>query len=603
MQKLILTISLLFYVLTNVSFASSVQPVPAFGDDIQQRCLQMTNSLTKPQAFTEQATFYGNIQQLESILIPANNLLFESYLYANVSPDKSIIATAEQCQLITSANIDSFIGSEQVSALLNKTNSLAKTALEKRVQDKYQRLNKQLSNKQYAKLKAEGKAISAEFRKGVSVKVTDRFVLPSECAEGVDKKYQKRYLKGGQMVAELKGSNYATFVKRLPKEECRKLAYSQYQGRHAKTNKDNLLALLTARNNSAKSLGYSNFAELSFQDTMIDNISDVDAFLSNIAKAQPATYAPWDYRYIPYAETTDKKSSPTLTPVEALQGLFTLLESEFGLTVVKLDEPTWHNSVAVYMLKEGDINIGKFYLDLYPRANKYKKNRHRALKRGVTGVQAPSSALILNLPEKEWKQTHVKSFFHEFGHLIHNLVATQKYHIVAGISIESDLGEMPAKWFEWLSFDPKMQQRMFGKVVLAGEAPDSGTTFNLRLYRAGMALAYFSQDVSSKNIEQINAELALKYLGHPYAEGSSSQYSFSHLGTYGPRYYSYIWSEVVARRLLEDYFAGRFSGRDYLTSLFEQGGSIPMTEMFSKLYNKPLTLRDIIKWVSYEKTL
>ncbi|WNC73061.1 M3 family metallopeptidase [Thalassotalea psychrophila] len=603
MQKLILTISLLFSILTTVSFASSVKPSAAFGADIQQRCVQMTTSLTMPKGFTEQADFYGNIQQLESVLIPANNLLFESYLYANVSPDKSIITTAEQCQLTTSANIDNFIGSAQVSALLKKTNSLAKSALEKRVQDKYQRLNQQLSNKYYAKLKADGKAIAAEFRKGVSVKVTDTFVLPGECAEGLDKKYQKRYLKDGQMVAELKGSHYATFVKRLPEEACRKLAYSQYQGRHEKTNKDNLLALLSARNNSAKSLGYSNFAELSFQDTMIDNISDVDAFLSNIAKAQPATYAPWDYRYIPYAKTTDKKSSPTLTPVEAHQGLFTLLESEFGLTVVKLDEAAWHSSVAVYMLKEGSENIGKFYLDLYPRANKYTKNRHRAIKRGVTGVQAPSSALILNLPKKEWKQTHVKSFFHEFGHLIHNLVATQKYHIVAGISIESDLGEMPAKWFEWLSFDPKMQQRMFGKVVLAGEAPDSGTTFNLRLYRAGMALAYFSQDVTSKNIEQINAELALKYLGHPYAKGSSSQYSFSHLGTYGPRYYSYIWSEVVARRLLEDYFAGRFSGRDYLTSLFEQGGSIAMTEMFAKLYKKPLTLQDIIKWVSYEKTL
>ena len=603
MQKLILTISVITLTLSATCFADSVPKDAAFGADIEQRCLQMTSTLTKPKPFSTEADFDANIQQLEGVLIPANNLLFESYLYANVSPDKSIIAAAEQCQLTTSANIDSFIGSEQVGALLKKTNTLANTDIEKRVQEKYQRLNQQLSNKQYAKLKAEAKTIGADFRKGVSVKVNDTFVLPGECADGLEKKYQKRYLKDGQVVAELKGSNYATFIKRLPEESCRKLAYSQYQGRHAKTNKDNLLALLAARNNSAKSLGYRNFAELSLQDTMIDNINDVDAFLSNIAKAQPATYAPWDYRYIPYAKTTDKKASPSLTPKEAHQGLFTLLESEFGLTVVKLDEPAWHNSVAVYMLKEGDNNIGKFYLDLYSRANKYTKNRHRAIKRGVTGIQMPSSALILNLPEKEWQQTHVKSFFHEFGHLIHNLVATQKYHIIAGISIENDLVEMPAKWFEWLSFDPKMQQRMFGKVVLAGEAPDSGTTFNLRLYRAGMALAYFSQDVNSENIEEINAKLALKYLGHPYAKGSSSQYSFSHLGTYGPRYYSYIWSEVVARRLLEDYFAGRFSGRDYLHSLFEQGGSIAMTEMFAKLYKKTLTLQDIIKWVSYEKTL
>lgn len=111
------------------------------------------------------------------------------------------------------------------------------------------------------------------------------------------------------------------------------------------------------------------------------------------------------------------------------------------------------------------------------------------------------------------------------------------------------------------------------------------------------------QLTTSANIETINAALALKYLGHLYAKGASSQYSFSHLGTYGPRYYSYIWSEVLARCLLEDYFADRFSGRDYLQSLFAQGGSIAMTEMFAKLYQKPLALDDIIKWVSYEKAL
>ncbi|WOH39447.1 M3 family metallopeptidase [Thalassotalea fonticola] len=603
MQNLILTISLFCCAISTLSFASTSKPVKAFGADIEQRCLQMTKTLSKPTVFTKQADFYGNIQQLEAILIPAKNLLYESYLYANVSPDKVIIKAAEHCQLTISANIDSFIGSAQVRSLLNKTQQLSKTDLEKRVQVKYSRLNKQLSNKQYAKLRAEAKAISAEFRRGANVKVNDTFVLPEKCAQGLDNKYQNRYLKNGVMVAELEGSHYATFAKRLPDEECRKLAYSQYQGRHAKTNKDNLLALIDVRNNSAKSLGYSNYAELSLQDTMIDNVADVGAFLSNIAKAQSATYAPWDYRYIPYEKATGQKSSSTLSPNEAHNGLFTLLETEFGLNVIKLDEPAWHSSVAVYMLKEGDKDIGKFYLDLYSRPNKYTKNRHRAIKRGVKGIQAPSSALILNLPEKEWQQTHVKSFFHEFGHLLHNLVSTQKYHIVAGISIENDLVEMPAKWFEWLSFDPKMQLRMFGKVVLASETSDSGTAYNLRLYRAGMALAYFSQEITSKNIEQINAALALKYLGHPYAKGSSSQYSFSHLATYGPRYYSYIWSEIVARRLLEDYFSGRFSGRDYLTSLLAQGGSIAMTGMFAKLYKKPLTLQDIIKWVSNEKTL
>ena len=610
MRKNTLTISSLLFsvVATIASTAATAKERLAFGADIEARCQQITSSLNKTAEFKESDNFYGYLSQLEALLIPANNLLFESYLYANVSTDTKIIGVAEQCQLTTSANIDKVLGSAEVTTLLSKAKGLAENDLEQRVYQKYHNLNQQLSNLEYAKLKAEGKAAAAKFRKGAVTKVKGNFELPGECAANLDKKYQKRYLKDGKVIAELKGSNYATFIKRLPDEECRKLAFSQYQGRHAKNNKDNLLQMIKLRNDGAKALGFANFAELSLQDTMIKSVKDVDTFLTNIVNAEPESLAPWDYRYIPYVK--EKQSAAvkdeTISPKLAHKGLFTLLESEFGLTVTPLKEAAWHNSVGVYMLKEAGKdgqNIGKFYLDLYPRKNKYKKNRHRAITRGVEGVQAPSGALILNLPKDKWKQTHLKSFFHEFGHLLHNLVAKQKYHIVAGISIENDLVEMPAKWFEWLSFDAKMQQRMFGKVVAVGDAPDSGTTFKLRLYKAGLALAYFSQNVTGDNIESINAKLALKFLGHPYAKGASNQYSFSHLGTYGPRYYSYIWSEVVARRMLEDYLAGRYTGRDYLNSLFKQGGSIEMTEMFSLLYDKSLNLQDIIKWVSHEKTL
>lgn len=613
MRKLILPISLGLVTLSCFSFATSPKPPNMFGADIKQRCNDVANNLKQTRPIATKKSFYSNFSTLEQAFIPAKNLVLESYLYANVSTEKYIIVASEECQLRINEHLDQLLGSSAMTEFLHATKPLAKTALEKRVHRKYSNFNRIFNNKEYAITKASSKASGVAFRKGVTVKVNDKFNLPGHCAEGLEDKYQKRYLKGNKLVADLSGSNYATLMKRLPEEECRKLAYSQYQGRHSKTNKDNLLTMLKMKAESSVILGYSNYTELMLQSTIIKKASDVDKFLTNLAKAQPKSLAPWDARYIPYVEAEQKKyqkqnpkqsnKEPFLTPDEAHKGLFTLIEDEFGLTVEKLDERSWHKSVSVYMLKQGKANIGKFYLDLYSRPNKYRKNRHRAIRRGVEGVQSPSSALILNLPLDKWQQTHLKSFFHEFGHLLHNLLSTQKYHIVSGIRIENDLVEMPAKWFEWLSFDPKVQRRIFGKIVLAGQSPDTGIAFRLRLYRAAMGLAYYSQNVDAEKLEQINEELSLKYLGHPYPKGASSQYSFSHLATYGPRYYSYIWSEKVARRLLEDFNEERFTGRDFLHSLFAQGGSLPMTEMFSLLYKKPVTLEDIIMWVSYEKSL
>ncbi|QBY03859.1 hypothetical protein E2K93_05445 [Thalassotalea sp. HSM 43] len=592
------------------TFAASKKQQPVtFGEDIAMRCVELHDKLNQPVAITAKDSFDGNIQQLEQILTPAYNLLFESFLYANVLSDSKLIKAAEQCQLSAAVNIDAFLGSQTVTSVLDNAEPYAKTPLQIRVLKKYRYRNKLLGNEDFASLKAQGKEASVLFRKGTKDKVKEKFKLPPNCANGLEDKYKKRYVKNDRIDAQIEGSTYATFIRRLPDEQCRKMAYAQYQGRHSKTNQEHLFDMLSLRDQSGKALGFDNYAQLQLQSTMIESPKDVEAFLKGIVKKEPEAPAPWNFYYLQEQQEELEKTNDvneSLTPEQAHQGLFTLLETEFGLQVRKLDEPAWHKSVSVYMLKqagEQGKDIGKFYLDLYPRKKKYPNNRHRAMRRGITDVQMPVSALILNLPEDEWQQTHLKSFFHEFGHLLHNLVSIQPYHVVAGISIERDLVEMPAKWFEWLSFDPAMQKRMFGKVVATTEKPDTGTKFRLRLFKAAQGLAFYSQPVTAANIEQINAKLSQIYLGHPYPKGASNQYSFSHLGTYGPRYYSYIWSEAIARRLLEDYMAKRYTGEDYLHFLFEQGSSIKMTEMISKLYKKPVTLQDIILWVANEKDL
>ncbi|WP_286267275.1 M3 family metallopeptidase [Thalassotalea atypica] len=625
MQKVSSTISAicrLFFIIGllghNLAYAGGVQSAQRdlYGHDIGKRCGiifgQLKSAANQPSKLVtsnKSATFFDTIHSLEQTLIPAQNLLFESYLMADVSPDKDIQKQARACQLKLSAAMDLLIGSEAMSSLLKLAKQRVTNSSEQRVLDRYQQQHLSLANEDYAVNKQQLKEVAAAFRQGTTAKVNKPFELSYACLQKLPKKLKTEFDETGHSSLAINKRLYLSLLNKHPVSNCRQEVYRQYQRRHEQGNQAHLAALITKKNRGAKYLGYQNFAEYSLRNTQLESVDNVNALLTEIASKLPSSSAPWDYRFDAKQEkmangrNNKKSAAQTITPEIAHQGLFKLLKSEFALTITQLAVPTWHSSVQAYELTQNDKLIGEFYLDLYSREGKYKKNRHRAIQRGVTNVQLPRSALILSLPKKNWRQKHLKSFFHEFGHLLHNMLSTQPYHVNAGISIESDLIEMPAKWFEWLSFDPAVQQQMFGQVIVDSQGAAQETPFKLRLYRAAMALAYFSEspEGNSLQLEQINQRLFRQYTGFDYPKSASSQYSFSHLATYGPRYFSYIFSELVARKLLRDYKARKFKGADFLTKIIAKGGSKTMAEMLSDLYHSPLTINQFINWVSHDE--
>ena len=98
----------------------------------------------------------------------------------------------------------------------------------------------------------------------------------------------------------------------------------------------------------------------------------------------------------------------------------------------------WHEEVTCYEVQDtaSGESFGQFYLDLYPRDNKFG---HAAefplLKRAkVDGVVMPAVAAILcnfdkPSPERPSLLPHddVVTFFHEFGHLMHEICSTANY--------------------------------------------------------------------------------------------------------------------------------------------------------------------------------
>ena len=135
-----------------------------------------------------------------------------------------------------------------------------------------------------------------------------------------------------------------------------------------------------------------------------------------------------------------------------------------GLKFKKLEKAqTWNKLVTVYEVrdKESDKKIGNFYLDLYPREDKFN---HAAamtlLKRAKVGnkTQLASAAMVTNFsPAKSASEpsilihSDVVTFFHEFGHVMHNMCNEAKYDRFSGAQVEKDFVEMPSQMLEnWI---------------------------------------------------------------------------------------------------------------------------------------------------------
>src|SRR5262249_5378501 len=140
------------------------------------------------------------------------------------------------------------------------------------------------------------------------------------------------------------------------------------------------------------------------------------------------------------------------------KGLLDITAKMYGVEYREVQAPTWHPDVATYDVYEKGARIGRFYLDLYSRPNKYK---HAAMfplvsaKRMADGsYQLPVAALECNFPKPGGASPalmghdEVVTFFHEFGHVLHHLLTRADLASYSGTSTVRDFVEAPSQMFE-----------------------------------------------------------------------------------------------------------------------------------------------------------
>jgi thimet oligopeptidase len=256
-----------------------------------------------------------------------------------------------------------------------------------------------------------------------------------------------------------------------------------------------------------------------------------------------------------------------------LKGLFDVYQRIYNLSFVEDKNPgVWSPDVQAFSVTDNVTKkkIGYFYLDLYPRDNKFK---HEACfpissSHAVAGGRSLACAsLICNFPkpaaDKPSLMTHseVKTLFHEFGHLMHAMVNETELRLMSGTGVVRDFVEAPSQIMEnwvWnkqvLSLFAKHYQS--GAVIpaelvdkmIASRNATSGLSALQQVYYGTLDFTYHDtvQPASPAEANALARDLQNSITLYPFVEGSHFESSFGHLTDYGAGYYGYLWSLVYA---------------------------------------------------------
>ncbi|WP_344944010.1 M3 family metallopeptidase [Terrabacter ginsenosidimutans] len=298
------------------------------------------------------------------------------------------------------------------------------------------------------------------------------------------------------------------------------------------------------------------------------------------------------------------------------QGLLDVTGRLFGLEwspVAREDARTWHEEVATYDVSFQGERIGRIHLDLHPREGKYKHAAQFDLVRGVAATQLAEGVLVCNFNRGLMEHDEVVTLFHEFGHLVHHVLAGRTEWVrFSGVATEWDFVEAPSQMLEEWAWDPDVlatfARNADGDTIPAElvramrRADDFGKGYDARTQMFYAALSYDFHVNQSDDLTARLRELMDRYSVFPYLSGTHMQCHFGHLDGYSSAYYTYMWSLVIAKDMFSafdqgDLFDPEVAGA-YRDKVLTPGGRRDAADLVEDFLGRPYTFDAYAAWLA-----
>lgn len=396
--------------------------------------------------------------------------------------------------------------------------------------------------------------------------------------------------------------------------------------------------LVDIRMQQAKLLGFANYAAWKTADQMAKTPEAALSFMRAIVPAarQRAldeqaeiqkvidqeqggfSVRAWDWAF--YAEQVRREKyaldEAQLKPYFALdtvlnEGVFWTANQLFGIKFVeRFDIPVYHPDVRVWEIFDHDgAGLALFYGDFFARESKSggawmgnfveqsELNETRPVIYNVCNYQKPATgkpALLL------WDD--VITLFHEFGHTLHGLFATQRYATLSGTNTPRDFVEFPSQINEHWASHPQVFAR-FARHVETGEPMpqalrdkmqraslfNKGYDMTELLSAALLDMRWHSLEMSasSSSVDQFEQQaLAAEDLDLQAVPPRYRSSYFAHIfgGGYAAGYYAYLWTQMLAddgyQWFVEQGGLTRENGQKFREAILSRGNSTDLAELY-----------------------
>lgn len=410
-----------------------------------------------------------------------------------------------------------------------------------------------------------------------------------------------------------------------------------------------LAELLAVRAERAALLGYGNWADFETETRMISGGSmhggaAIEAFLERLDVASaPAASA--EYPVLLERLRQDDPDATAVTIADffyllstlrkerhdvdaqlvrsyfsfdrVLPGVLATTAQMLDVEYVPVEAATWHPDVHTYDVVRGGERLGRIYLDLHPRDGKYGHAACFDLEPGITGRVLPEAVLLCNFARGLMTHDEVVTFFHEFGHLVHNILGgAQRFARFTGVATEWDFVEAPSQLLEEWAWDADVLASFTADA--AGEPIPADLVEKMKVADAfGRALEVRRQlghanvsyhlhvdrphdlQAATEHWYQVTSPVQQLPGLHPYA-------GFGHLTGYGACYYTYQWSLVIARDLLTGFgenLMDAAAGTRYRQDILEPGGSRDANDLVESFLGRPYSFDAYRRWLAGEEVV
>jgi len=444
--------------------------------------------------------------------------------------------------------------------------------------------------------------------------------------------------------------SYIAYMTYGPNRKIREKLYRAYNTR-APQNAQVIDDILKYKQEKAKLLGFSSYAEYALQTRDAKSEDDVLNFLNELLTASKEQakveleelkafakeldgiedLQPFDTSY--YSQKLKKKlfdfddsqTKPYFEQNAVLNGMLELVGELFGVEFKLAKSAVWDKSVKVYDIAQNGKTFARIYFDLEARESKRggawmhnwqshyidKNNQEQLASAFVVANFSPASDTLPSLLRVD----DVVTLFHEMGHAIHHLFSQVSERSISGIEgVAWDVVEFPSQFLENFAHEAEILKR-FGfhyqtKEPIPIELLDKiksaknfqAALFMLRQLEFSLFDFKLHQKLyQGKEVNELLNEIRKETSLLKVPDYVRFEHGFAHIfaGGYAAGYYSYKWAEVFSAHAffacLENGNFNKQRAKEYKEHILEKGASKEMSELYKEWLGKRPETKSLIK--------